>query len=164
MRRVLPPFKARNERERTAMIEWVHGVLDEYFEEFYYYERLSEAEDECRKRGYTRLETPGAVEAARQGDASYLRRLYPEIAEFIHPPRLKRGQKRESPGPWDHVRETANVIRRIWQARYRKQRRHPDDGPSAEEIAAAYHGLDPSEVSWKPSGRHKPGPRKRRAK
>jgi len=26
-----PPFKARNERERAAMIEWMHGELDEWF-------------------------------------------------------------------------------------------------------------------------------------
>jgi len=111
-----------------------------------------------------KFEWRDAIKKAQAGDVENLRKRYPDIAEFIHPPKLGRGKKYPKPGRWDEVRKTVSIIRLIWLFEYDKQRRHPDDGPSAEEIAAAYHGLDVSEVSWKPGGRHKPGPHKRRAK
>jgi hypothetical protein len=151
----LAPFTARNERENKAMIAWVHAVLDEYYDEYYYDDELRETVEECRKRGFPRLEFPCAIKQARQGNVTDLRKLvHPEVAEFIQPPKLSRGEKYKKPHRDVAVRETAKLIRRIWRAYYGKRRRH-EDGASAEEIAAEYHGLNANDVSWKPGGRHK---------
>jgi hypothetical protein len=157
----LPPFSARGERDRTAMIEWMHGVLDEYYAEHYYDVVLGEAEAECRRQGYSRLELPGAIKVARHGDVQYLRRLYPEITEFVQPARLARGQRHPQPHRLDHVRATAKLVQRIWLAYYKRHRRRASDGPSAREIAAAYHGVDEDAVPWKPGGKHARGSRRR---
>jgi hypothetical protein len=160
-----PPFSAINAAQRKAMTEWVHGVLNEYYEEYYHDDVLREAEEECRTKGYSRLEMPYAMKAWRQGDTGPLRRLYPEIAETIQPPRLAgQGRRRPRPGQWDHVRATEKLIKLIWAspAYYGRRRRRATDGPSAREIAAAYHGVDESAVSWKLGGKHKPGSRSKK--
>lgn len=150
-----PPFTARNSKERAAMIKWMHGVLDEYFTEFYYYDILSKAGDECRRQGFDKLEIPGATQQARSGDVSHLRKLYPHIAAFIHPAARKRGGKHPKPHPYAYVLETADVVRRIWQAEYGRQRRRQSDGASAQEIAASYDGVPRKAVPWKTGGTHK---------
>jgi len=58
--------------------------------------------------------------------------------------------------------DTVQNIRQIWQEEYGQKNRHPDDGPSAEEIAAYLFGVSESvdqvtSRSTKPSG----GPRGR---
>jgi hypothetical protein len=160
-----PPFSARNARERNAMIEWTHGVLDEYFNEYYYDDVLSEAEEECRKRGLPRLELPGAIKAARQGDVTYMRKLvHAEVAELIQPPKLSRGEKYKRPHRDLAVRETAKIVRRIWLVYYGRHRRRTSDGASAKDIAAAYHGRPEWTVRWTPGGKQKKPRRKVRAK
>jgi hypothetical protein len=164
MNGILPPpmwnerpvrWHARDQRERRDMIEWTLAILDEYFKEYYYDDMLSEIQEECRRKGYSRLEMPYAMKMWRQGDAQPLQRLYPEIKEAIQPPKLGRGKKYPKLGQFDHVRETANIIRRFWRAYFRKYRRRPEDGASAQEIAAEYHKLNEDDVAWKPGGHRK---------
>jgi hypothetical protein len=100
-----------------------------------------------------------ALEQAKTGDVTALRRLYPEIADYIHPnPRdRKRGRKPRRPN-FDSVlmaKHAVPLIRKIWRDHFKKSRRRSDDGCDAYEIAAHYYGADVNDVKKKPSGRRK---------
>jgi hypothetical protein len=103
-----------------------------------------------------------AKQHARRGNLGPLRKLFPEIAEFIHEPKRVRGQRR----PYTKRRGGVDGLRRalaslaeqravdsvrqlraiIWPRYYGRWKRRPEDGPSAEEIAAVRCGLTMDQV------------------
>jgi hypothetical protein len=103
----------------------------------------------------------GHLEAAKQharcGNLGPLRKLFPDIAEFIHEPKRVRGQRRPRRYVEDvflryarrmaeqraveSVRQLRGII---WPRHYGRVKRR--DGPSAEEIAAIRCGLTVDEV------------------
>jgi hypothetical protein len=150
----LPPWSARNQREKNAMRDWMCDQLD----------RVQNAKANRNAPDATEFEwtvKQDALEQAKTGDVRELRRLYPEIADYIHPnPKdLKRGRRPRRPNFHDPVLMAKNavpLIREIWRKRYdNKWRRRPEDGYDAYEIAAHYYGVDADDVKKKPSGRRK---------
>jgi hypothetical protein len=88
--------------------------------------------------------------AARRDNLTPLRKLYPEIAEFIQAPRRARGQHRVV-ADWEQkshrmqlALEDVQRIRRIWRRHLGKSYRRDD--PTAETIAARRHGLTVSQL------------------
>jgi hypothetical protein len=160
--RGLPPWKATCERERKWMIEWSIAeiiALDNQHQR-----------DDVPQSVWENIPPPSrderlkaAKRRARRGDLSPLRRLYPEIAEYIHEPKRVRGQRRpyvmalqegENVYSWAHraqaegmavdiVRELREIV---WPQHYGRWKRRRDDGPSAEEIAGVFCGLTADEV------------------
>jgi hypothetical protein len=83
-----------------------------------------------------------ALEAAKNGDITLLRKAYPEFVEYLHLPARKPGRPPKSKDG-DAVREAVldvQLIRRIWKE-------HPDEfkrlkNVTAEQIAADRWGVD----------------------
>jgi hypothetical protein len=82
-----------------------------------------------------------ALAEARSGDVTKLRQLVsrllgPEFADYIHPRKLKPGEKHP---PLPNIRMVlVPLIRAIWRKHYNKWRRRPEDGFNADEIAVYY--------------------------
>jgi hypothetical protein len=151
-----PRWKARNLRERRVMVEWMFAKLDGHFAREL--NRASRYNGDVRELlRCARLQS--AVEAARSGDVAPLRNLHPEIAEFIHPPKLGRGEKYPRRPEFDRVRAAkvaVPIVQAIWRQYYDgRWKRRRDDGPSAAEIAAQYYGVTVDAVNKKPSGRRR---------
>ena len=100
-----------------------------------------------------------AKAAARQGKLNPLRRLYPEIAEFIHAPRRKRGEHRMVVDcGCTHERlqlalDDVKRIRRLWRAHFGRVYRSA--APTALSIAARRHGLTETQLTSFRSNRHR---------
>jgi hypothetical protein len=73
-----------------------------------------------------------------------LKKHYPELAPFLRLPKRKRGGYQRPKGDYELRSAAADVkaIRALWQREYGRKNRHPDDGPSAEQIAADRWGID----------------------
>jgi hypothetical protein len=147
----LPPWSARNERERQQMFEWVCAKLQE-----------------ARANGagaplidFLKSDAP-AILAAWQGDVQPLRARYPHLAPFLDPPKRKRGQyNRKLPSAAvQQAVEDVKAIRRIWKKHYPGKTRHAGDGLSAIQIAARRNSFadETEEIARrvdKPSGQHR---------
>jgi hypothetical protein len=138
----LPPWQARNERDRWAMIEFtVAELLHEDWE----------LEDQRDPRALLAFRSPKpsperqleqAKVAARHGNLAPLRELFPQIAEFIAEPKRGRGVHRP-PSPLlqygrNHtyaVTNTVTRVRRIWRKYYGKWKRPAGDNLMVEVIA-----------------------------
>jgi hypothetical protein len=150
----LPPWFARNERDKRWMVEWCHAELVALDWSMHPYE-LKQGDRPKALDQRLRL----AKAAARDGDVGPLRRLYPEIVEYIHAKR-KQGERRSYRKPdwccWEEFGRVAlldaaiddvhQLRTKIWPRHYGRSRRRIDDGPSAEAIAGALHGLSEDEV------------------
>jgi hypothetical protein len=85
-----------------------------------------------------------AITEARRGHPERLRRLFPAIAEFIHSPPRRRGQRRRPQAdPFRHLLlelalDDVRHIRKIWRERFGKSYA-PRNGPTALAIAARRH-------------------------
>lgn len=143
----LPPWQARSPRERLLMIDWVHSKLeDEHI-------RIMK---EANARGCTPEELHWffnlgpEIQSARNGDIEPLRKRLPHIAEFIHRPKRKRGQRfPKRTVDFDKAKAAALLvpqIRALWLQNYGKRNRPASRGPSAEEIAARYFGAEVEDV------------------
>jgi hypothetical protein len=152
----LPPWQATSERERQQMVEWVieqlNGQDAEYDmlqyaldEERDYYAPLP-VEEQCRLRFKEAIRR-----ARRHDDVELLRRLYPEIAEFIHPPKRPRGRRRSYPKDvWgryaaDGIVDDVKRVRELWRVNYGKWKRH-GLRPTAEQIVAVRRGWTEGKV------------------
>lgn len=93
-----------------------------------------------------------------------MRRLHPEMADYIQRKKLKRGEK-YPPLP-DISMVLVPLIRMIWRKHYKDKKypegrwkRSPEDGYSAEEIAAyylvRYLGVPAKDLRIKPRRRKK---------
>jgi hypothetical protein len=144
----LPPWSATCEREGEWMIEWVQKQLDEA-------ERNALAADDDRPVSFVTVsKLERAKRLARAGNVGPLRSLYPEIAEFLYPPKLKKGQRRSYRNETtifarfglSAVAEDVERIRTLWRQHYGRWKRRASDGPSAEQIAGLRHDLSESDV------------------
>jgi hypothetical protein len=89
------------------------------------------------------------MEAARNGNMAPLRKHYPKLAEFLHPPPLGAGQyKRQLSQLEKPARDLVSRIRSLWSANFNRKRRRRDDGITAVEIAARYLGEKPGTVAY----------------
>lgn len=154
----LPPWEAKNSREREWMERWVNAKLDELDSE-----DLDRLERQINAANASAPEWPTikaqmdehdlkkALERAERGDMASLRKLYPRLARFINRPKLDK--------PGDHFLrdpkqldaslkwaiEDMDRIKTIWKNYYGKQNRR-DGQLSALEIAANRHGVKPDDV------------------
>ena len=153
----LPPYTAKDQRERQEMIEWVCQKL---------------LEDEARP--LTPFKNPLSpdyikkweIQQAWHGNIKPLQKTYPELAPFLCPPKKRKQKKDLSRGDdIEWVASDVQRIRNLWQKYYNKIRRHKTDGESAYEIAVIYFErhpmgargripptLDEVEARLKPSG------------
>jgi hypothetical protein len=129
MKHKLPPWVARNQRDRYLMVAWVGAQLDAL---------VAEAAKN-NSFGPGELAKHLALLAAWHGNMQPLHALYPHLAPFLQAP--KRGR-----GAVERAAAEVKIIRALWQRRYGKKYRHADDGPSAVEIAAERWGVSPAEV------------------
>jgi hypothetical protein len=85
------------------------------------------------------------IEAAERGNVEPLRQALPRYAEFIHPPRRKRGQHflkyKSKLDPVDPAVEDVNTIRTLLKQRYGTAY-----GSGAEQIAADRWEVDVEKV------------------
>src|SRR6516162_3631309 len=85
----LPPWTARDEREKRAMCNWMFDRIDEAIGE-----KLDEAALTTTLKDFLASIEHGALEDAKSGDVTKLRRLAkPEWRPFINPKPLKPGEK-----------------------------------------------------------------------
>ena len=109
----LPPWKAHNPRERKMMHDWVNAKLDEMEKA----ERKKQANsfrvipsEHVEKYRAWRRDAGFERQAARAGFIEPLRRCYPHLAEFLFPPKLKRGEKYQD---FDHTDEIDLAVRDV---------------------------------------------------
>jgi hypothetical protein len=137
-----PVWKFRNKRDAKAMVDWVNEQLDrESSNPFLEHVKLVEA-----MYGGSLEE---AIERADKGDVEPLRRLFPELARFIHRPRLKRGQrfpKNPETDPVGKAVDDYQSIRALWRRTYGIKNRRTDDPVTALKIAADRNGVDVDKV------------------
>jgi hypothetical protein len=132
-----PPWKAGNPRERLEMIYWVIQQLE-------------------------KLETPDAT--TQKGRAALGKLIGKKALRKLLAPSNTYRKDDHDVANWalNAAVDTVPLIRQIWQDEYDGQKnRHPDDGASAEEIAAYLFDVNINHVmsrSQKPSG----GPRGKR--
>jgi hypothetical protein len=157
----LPPWTASSQRDRERFLEWSISQLEALDAEFdakdseypydysAYYDWMT-SPAELHKERLARAK----ASALFDGNLKPLRKLYPEIAEFLHEPPRKRGQHRprRNNAVWrqlymdlviDDVRRLREII---WPKHFGKWKRRRNDAPSAEAIAAARRGLTEDEV------------------
>ncbi len=93
-----------------------------------------------------------AKSAARDGNPTRLRRMFPEAAEFINPPRRRRGARcRRVDWSLEYERLRSAIddvyrIRSLWKQHYGRWKRPDSDDIQAEAIAGKRHGLAERQV------------------
>jgi hypothetical protein len=143
-----PPWKARDPRDREEMIYWVIQQLD--------------------KAKFLDCTDPAGRAALRKLlSKAELRKLLARSNASQNAKKRERDDVANS--ALNAAVDTVRLIRQIWQDEYDRKNRHPDDGPSAEEIAAYLFDVNIAHVtsrSRKPSGgpRGKPKARELRPK
>lgn len=163
-KRDLPPWDARNQSERDLMERWVNHELDAILAQMVDdFKRNNMGKTEFTKEGRELME----IAQARGGNIEPLRKRYPRLAEFLHPPkqpgrgkRFKRnkydaldGDSSESwliRAAWDVARTRA-----LWKHHYKRWKRAVGQ-ISAEEIAARRYDIKNVEHlhEWMKSRRH----------
>jgi hypothetical protein len=141
----LPPWTARNERERELMFEWVNRQLDRIADQDFIATQSKLAKNFDVKKHFAWVDAGGPeIEQADHGDIEPLRKKLPQYARFLRLPKRQRGQRFSKMKSLDPVAEAlADVkrIRRLWSEKFGKKNRHVDDGYTAEEIAARRWGI-----------------------
>jgi hypothetical protein len=101
-----------------------------------------------------------AKSLARRGYPDQLRKLFPALAEFIHAPPLKRGQRlKPQSDPFraaalEQALEDVCSIRRIWREHFGKAYA-PPHGPTALAIAAERYKLTEDQLLTYRKHRHR---------
>lgn len=154
----LPPWHPTCAADKDSMMRaWVNEHLDDQDAAFDIEQMEIEATQDWGRgtsqedARYLWLLASAKAKAWRDDDVSLLRELHPDHAEFIHPRKRKRGQRRRPRGNWIkrwRLREAIEDVRRIrdiWAQHYGRRNR-PKGAVTAEEIAAERHGLTEDEV------------------
>jgi hypothetical protein len=145
----LPPWPTRSKRERQQILKWSSDQIDE---------RLSKREQNANANHaayfYWLKSDKRAKEAARAGDYAPLRKRYPDLAEFLNPPKRKRRQKKSRPPSprVDLVTATLQlipIVQDIWKDHFDKRNKFCGYGPSALQIAAEYEGVSDAALDAK---------------
>jgi hypothetical protein len=149
----LPPWIATCERERDQMVRWVIAQLDtQDAEDGMRQHELDATRDYCAPLPVEELQRLRFEEVIRRGDVETLRRLYPEIAKFIHRPKRPQGRRRSYPrNNWGHywasmIADDVRRVREIWKANYDGKWKRRGLRPTAEEIVAERRGLTKDDV------------------
>jgi hypothetical protein len=162
----LPPWTASSQRDQERFLEWSIGQLEALDAEA----ELEAQEFEANADFYAAL-SPAELRAAALRDAMRkarynnlepLRKLYPEIAQYINEPKRVRGQRRSYTSqkyfanPFIEVarayteswaiQDVRRLRETVWPKFYGRSKRRRDDAPSAEAIVAARYGLTEDEV------------------
>jgi hypothetical protein len=155
----LPLWTARDKREKNAFRDWTFDRIEEAFRAG----REAASLSELKATDFADLIEQDALADARRGDVTKLRQLAkPAWRPFINPQPLKRGEKYPrrliSSSDYSDRVHTARLIvvpliREIWRTHYDKSRRRPEDGYSADEIAAAFLNVKVEDVERKASGK-----------
>ena len=136
----LPPWSGDDE----AMYQWCVAMIKAQWEE----ERANFSGPIVGPVKYREMI---AIAHARVGDLWLLRRIYPQLAEFLHPPKLPRGKHdRRAPQFVAHKAQALDTVKRVkalWRKHYRRRKRGRYDGITAIEIAARYCHEDPERVA-----------------
>jgi hypothetical protein len=176
-----PPNASKTVREawRQQMQDWLAQELDR--EHVANMQRANAKENIARWRSKffpERTPEESAIEAAWEGDMEPLRRLHPELAPFLHPPKRPRGP-RPNPYKASIAKLAAGFvprIRKFWQREFGMKNRsqYYEKEISAEAFAAAIGNewFGPEKpltfkaitAAAKPSGGHKQPRRKSRVK
>jgi hypothetical protein len=168
----LPPWIARNPRDRERMRTWVNAKLDEAIaiEEREFVANVAKLgqqllsehldDDEKARRKHRGLakdrerQEELALQQAEQGNLEPLRKRNPRLARFINLPPLKRGEHFKKKPPTDHLAPHCRLeealfelkcVHALWKKHYGKTNR-PQGQLRAEEIVAERRGLDADEV------------------
>jgi hypothetical protein len=148
---------ATRRRDNHAEQQWIDLTNAKLDEEYALSEMLIQLREFSNAREFTPIEgydygpygptlPPSlemALEAAKSGDITLLRRIYPELVEYLQPPPHKRGR----PAKPNAVREAVSdvrLIRDIW-----KDKKHFGSRPkniTAEKIAAERHHVKEEKV------------------
>ena len=160
----LPPWHVRaatHDADIAAMVAWTNAKLDDLDIAFdSEHAELLDTQDhgpgttQEEARQFWNLEIAKAK--ARNGDFTQLRRMLPAVAEFLNPPRRKRGERRRY-ADWIFEEKRTRLaiddvyrIRQIWAQPaphgYGKWKRSLNDDVTAEAIAARRHDVTESEV------------------
>jgi hypothetical protein len=120
------------------MICWVNEELDQMtWEEM--------RKDLSGENGLPPLEHERwAIEQARRGNIYPLRQIHPDLAPFLHPPKLKRGQRFPKDVGYRPLQAGVKDVKRIralWNKNYGKKNRPKNHPLIAEMIAAARHEI-----------------------
>jgi hypothetical protein len=145
----LPPWQARNPRERQQMADWVNERLDE-LDEAKFNEGCNNSEEFRAFVGTWGSE----IDAADRGNIEPLRKRLPQIARFLTAPPPRTKKKRQMLSPAEAAALNVKRIRDLWKKNYKRKNRRRDDGPSAIEIAALRSEVSVEKVErrLKPSG------------
>jgi hypothetical protein len=152
----LPPWKAVDARGRRLMTDWVLDQLEaQDAEDAIHQEELDATRDYYAPLPRAEQQRLRLKEAIRQGwknNVGPLRRLYPEIAEFIYPPKRDQGQRRTSQKDmWGRytahmIADDVKRVRALWKANYDGKWKRRGLRPTAEEIVAERRGWTEDEV------------------
>jgi len=151
----LPPWHPTNEAEKDWLRRWTNEQFADLDAAWEAYARTTkELVAWCPSiEADTRDELIEEAKAqARLGDLEPLRRLYPEILEFLCVPKLKPGQHRPVNNNDEYYRlraaiDDVHIVRNIWAKNYNGRWKRPDNDPvTAESIAAGRHGLAAAKV------------------
>ena len=162
----LPPWTASSQRDQDRFLEWSIDQLEVLDAEA----ELEAQEFEANADFYAAL-SPAELRAAALREAKAkayddnlepLRKLYPEIAEYINKRKRVRGERRSyvsqkyRADPFgefaraytksEAIKDVRRLRKIIWPKFYGRSKRRVDDGPSAEAIAAARYGLTEDEI------------------
>ena len=141
----LPPWHARNKRERNMMIDWVNYQLNQLPDGL---ENWKPNPPDVAKRQLDWILNLGPeIEFAEHGDIEPLRRKLPHLAKFLCLPKMDGKGRRfqKNPRKFKKKKAAAVTVRKImalWKEHYGRKNRSPSDGPSAAEIAAERWGVD----------------------
>jgi hypothetical protein len=145
----LPPWESRDKRDVDAMIKWsiAELILLDRDDDVNWVESPDAMPDRFRRALLEKAKT-----AARNGDPALLRKLYPDIAEFIYAYKRPRGQRKSyRPKGWnawkdfsleqalDMAIDDMRLLRTVWRKHYNRWKRRT--APSAEDIVVERYGL-----------------------
>jgi hypothetical protein len=157
-----PPWRPTCKLEVQQLIDWTNARLDDADAALELQQQELEAEQdwgpdptpEEMRQQHQRLDFDNAKAAARHEDMKPLRKLYPEIAEFINPP-TREPSKHRRKVDWRFINyrtrraiDDVYRIRHIWKRHYKKWKRPDNDPVSAAAIAADRHRLTKAAVLY----------------
>lgn len=156
----LPPWTARNEREKRAMRDWAFDRIDEALDDANIAKvaKANKTAPDFRSPADHRRAV-AIAEARYKRNVKPLRELHPDMADLIHPPKRGKGvYPRDKNAAVEVVANIKSIVIEAWREHYLKHHRAKDQ-LSAIEIAVAYvkakDGIDVDDVVervLKPSG------------